>query len=468
VNSSFKDKRITVMGLGLLGRGIAVAKFLAENGAKLTITDLKTKEQLLSSIEELEKFVEKKKLVKINFVLGGHKVEDFSNTDMVIRAPNAPLDSVYLVAARKAGVPVEMDASLFAKLAPGDVTIIGVTGTRGKTTTTHLIYEILKAGGKRVFIGGNVRNGVTLPLLKKVRAGDYVVLELDSWQLQGFGEAKISPQVAVFTSFMQDHLNYYKGDPSDPESLRAGMARYFEDKANVFKFQKKEDHLVINSNLIKNYPIETLADIHKVSAKSLDENIKTKLLGVHNLSNIACAVEVAEILNIPKAVIRKVVATFSPVEGRLEPLGKKRGVLFVNDNNSTTPDATIVALQALASTRLGTGGTRSKNIVLIFGGDDKKLDMSALVKEIPKYCSKVVMFKERGTDLIREQVLALSKKGIEIYEEDGLKATFDRAVSVVKKGELILFSPAFSSFGKHFQNEYDRGDQFVKLFNKLK
>jgi UDP-N-acetylmuramoylalanine--D-glutamate ligase len=456
----FKDKRITVMGLGLLGRGLAVAKYLAENGAKLTITDLKTREQLASSVEEMENFVDDKKLTKINFVLGEHRIENFTDTDMVIRAPNAPLDSVYLAEARKAGVSVEMDASLFAKLSPVGVTIIGVTGTRGKTTTTHLIYEILKAAGKKVFIGGNVRNGVTLPLLKKARAGDYVVLELDSWQLQGFGEANISPQIAVFTSFMQDHLNYYKGNPSDPESIRAGMARYFEDKANIFKFQKKEDHLVINSSLIKNYKIETPAKIHKVSAKTLDKNIKTKLLGIHNLDNIACAVEVAEILKIPKIVIKKVVASFAPVAGRLEPLGKKRGVLFVNDNNSTTPDATIVALKALKGPK--------RNIVLIFGGDDKKLDMSALIKELPKYCSKVVMFRERGTDIIREQILSLTKKGIEVYEEEGLKATFDRAVSVAKKGEVILFSPAFSSFGKYFKNEYDRGDQFVKLFKKFK
>lgn len=449
MRTDFKDKRITVMGLGLLGRGIAVAKFLAEQGAILTITDLKTREQLLSSVEELENFAEKKKLKKINFILGEHRIENFTDTDMVIRAPNAPLDSIYLLSAKNAGVPVEMDASLFAKLCPDGVTIVGVTGTRGKTTTTHLIYEILKASGKKVFIGGNVRNGVTLPLLKKVKAGDFVVLELDSWQLQGFGEAKLSPNIAVFTSFMPDHLNYYKGS----------MDRYFEDKANIFKFQKREDNLVVNSSLVKNYKIETLAKIHKVSAKTLDKNIKTKLLGTHNLDNIACAVKVAEILKIPKVVVKRVIASFVPVAGRLEPLGKKRGVLFINDNNSTTPDATIVALRALGI---------KKNIVLIFGGDDKKLDMSMLVKEIPKYCSRVVMFKERGTDTIRDKVLALASKKLEVYEEDGLKATFDRAVSLAKKGDIILYSPAFSSFGKHFQNEYDRGDQFVKLFENLR
>lgn len=438
------------MGLGLLGRGLAVAKFLAENGARLTITDLKTGEQLAHSVRKLENFVRDKGLHKINFVLGKHQVEDFANTDMVIRAPNAPLDSQYLLAAKNVGVPIEMDASLFAKLAPKGITIIGITGTRGKTTTTHLIYGILKIAGKRVFIGGNVRNGATLPLLKKVRSGDFVVLELDSWQLQGFGEAKISPQIAVFTSFMQDHMNYYKGD----------MRRYFEDKVNIYKYQKAGDHLVINKDLAKQYAINTSSHIHKISADLLDKNIKTKLLGKHNLNNIAYAVAVARILDVPEKIIKKAVESFKPISGRLEPLGRKHGVLFVNDNNSTTPDATIVALRAL-------GDLKRKNIVLIFGGDDKKLDMSGLIKEIPKYCSKVIMFKERGTDTIRDKVLNLAKKDLEVYEEEGLEACIHRANEVAKKGGVILFSPAFSSFGRHFKNEYDRGDQFVKLFGKL-
>ena len=119
-----------------------------------------------------------------------------------------------------------MDASLFARLASAGVIIIGITGTRGKTTVTNLIYEILKRVGKRVFLGGNIRGVATLPLLKKVKSGDMVVLELDSWQLQGFGDTKISPQVAVFTNFMRDHMNYYRGD----------MDQYWSDKANIFKY----------------------------------------------------------------------------------------------------------------------------------------------------------------------------------------------------------------------------------------
>ncbi len=439
------------MGLGLLGRGLAVAKFLAESGAKLTITDLKTKEQLADSINELRDFIKERELLMPEFVLGEHRLEDFVNTDMVIRAPNAPVGSAHLAAARRAGGPVEMDASLFAKLAPEGVVIVGVTGTRGKTTTTHLIYEILKAAGHRAYIGGNIRNGVTLPFLKKVKPGDYVVLELDSWQLQGFGEAGISPHIAVFTSFMPDHMNYYQGD----------MDHYFQDKSNIFKFQKKGDHLIIQADVAENYPISTEARIHKVEASILPRDLKTNLLGLHNLNNVACALKTTEVLSIPESVIVKTISSFKPVPGRLEPLGKKKGVMYINDNNSTTPDATIAALRAV-------GDEVEKDVVLIFGGDDKKLDMSGLIAEIPRYCRKVVMFKERGTDKIRDKVRALESEGVEVYEEEGLPVTVARAVSIAEEGDTVLYSPAFSSFGKYFKNEYDRGDQFVELFKKIK
>ncbi|MBU0612105.1 hypothetical protein KKB58_01605 [Patescibacteria group bacterium] len=239
----FKGKRITVMGLGLLGRGLGYTKFLAECGADLIVTDLKTKEQLATSVKALSKFP------KIKFVLGKHRLEDFKDRDMVIKSAGVPLDSVYVAEAKKnnprlggASTPVEMDVSLFAKLAK-EVMIIGVTGTRGKSMTTALIYEILSKNlkGKKVYIGGNVRGVATLPILKKVKAGDILVCELDSWQLQGFGEAKISPYISVFTSFMPDHMNYYGGS----------MKKYFNDKANIFKYQKKGDILIIRPGMKK-------------------------------------------------------------------------------------------------------------------------------------------------------------------------------------------------------------------------
>src|SRR3990167_9139185 len=133
----FKGKKITLMGLGILGRGVNVAKFLAECGAELTITDLKTEDQLAPSLKELSKFP------KIKYVLGRHDLADFSGKDMVIKAAGVPLDSPYIAEARKNNIPIEMDASLFAKLTE-NIVIVGITGTRGKSTVTHFVYSILK------------------------------------------------------------------------------------------------------------------------------------------------------------------------------------------------------------------------------------------------------------------------------------------------------------------------------------
>src|SRR3989344_5021103 len=209
----FKGKKITQLGLGLLGRGVGDAMFLCESGAELLVTDLKDARALSPSMGKLKKYG------GIEFILGGHRLKDFRNRDFILKAAGTPLDSPYINEAIKNGIPIEMDASLFLKLAPKGITVIGVTGTRGKTTTSYLIYEILKQARKRTFLAGNIKDKATSPLLKKVRAGDYVVLELDSWQLQGFGDAKISPHIAVFTTLLEDHKNYYKGAPE----------QYFED-----------------------------------------------------------------------------------------------------------------------------------------------------------------------------------------------------------------------------------------------
>ena len=168
----FKGKKITVMGLGILGRGLGYTKFLAECGADLIVTDLKSKEQLASSLDALAKFK------NIKFTIGKHKLEDFRNRDIIMKMAGVPLDSIYIEEAQKTGANIEMDVSLFIKSAPKTI-VVGVTGTRGKSMTTMLIYEILKANEKflkkKVYLGGNIRGVATLPLLKKVKAGDILV-----------------------------------------------------------------------------------------------------------------------------------------------------------------------------------------------------------------------------------------------------------------------------------------------------
>ena len=214
-----KNKKVTVMGLGLLGRGIGVVKFLAECGADLIVTDLKTEEQLASALKPLAKYK------NIKYVLGEHRLADFANRDLIIRAANVPMDSIFLAEARKNNIPIEQDASLFVKFVKlhlPKVKIVGVTGTRGKTTVTMLLADILKSafGDQNVHLGGNIRGLATLPLVKKIKDTDTVLMELDSWQLNSFSpsvrglsggpEEGISPHVSVFTNLLVDHQNYYK------------------------------------------------------------------------------------------------------------------------------------------------------------------------------------------------------------------------------------------------------------------
>ena len=313
------------MGLGLLGRALGYTKFLAECGAELVVTDLKTEEQLEKSIKILKKFK------NIKFVLGGHKMEDFENKDMIIKAAGVPLDSLYIAHAIKNNIPIEMDVSLFAKCAPG-VKIVGVTVTRGKSMTTMLIHEILSSNIKNhnVYLGGNMRGVATLPLLSKVKDGDILVAELDSWQLQGFGDAKISPHVSVFTTFMEDHMNYYKGD----------MKKYFDDKANIFKYQKKGDFLVVRS-LVKKMILKNIESKLILAKKSDVIDWKFAVPGDNQRENLACAVNVAKIFNITENKIKKSVANFHGVEGRLELMKTYNGIKIYNKNNATTPMATI-------------------------------------------------------------------------------------------------------------------------------
>ncbi len=427
----FKDKHVTVVGLGLLGKRLGDIAFMAECGAHITVTDLKTRKELLPSVKKLAKYED-----NITYVLGEHRFEDFEDKDFILKGQGVALDSPYIAHAREQGIPVEMDESLFAKLAP-EVKIIGITGTRGKSTTTALIYKILKSAGVRVYLGGNVLGTAALPLLKKVKPGDIAVFELSSWQLQGFGEAMISPNIAVFTNFMPDHMNYYRED----------MNQYFLDKSYVYKFQKKGDALVVGKNLadkIPKGPQKTLvADPDKVPV-----DWKIKVPGAHNLENIACAIEVAKLLNIDEDKVRKAVEGFKTMPGRLELARKFNGVRIFNDTNSTTPDATIAALNSF-----------SEKVILIMGGMDKKLPLEQLLKILPERTKRIYLTPGAGSDKVNVKA--------DLEKVKDLAEAVKRAYKFAKAGDIILFSPAFASFNM-FKNEYDRGEKFMNLVKKLK
>src|SRR3990167_1883355 len=326
----FKNKRITVLGLGLLGRGVGDVEFLATCGAEVLVTDKKSDGELAESVAKLKKYP------NVTFRLGGHQKEDFEKCDLVIKSAGVRLDSPEIVAARAAGVPVAMSTALFAKYATeAGAKIVGVTGTRGKTTVAHMIHHSLisafaKASADRranVFLGGNVRGISTLAMLPDVKKGDIAVLELDSWQLQGFGELKISPNISVFTNLMPDHQNYYRD-----------MEEYFGDKENIFKYQsrrkvgtptsdapveaggasgKQDDSLFVGASVLRRF-LTAHTPSEPLVPDALAPDWKLRIPGEHNRENAALAAAALRALGLSESDIKTGLESFPGLEGRLQ------------------------------------------------------------------------------------------------------------------------------------------------------
>ena len=433
-SSHFRGKKITVMGLGLLGRGVGDARYLAECGAELIVTDLKSREELAESVTQLGSFK------NISFVLGEHRLEDFRNRDFILKAAGVPLDSMYIAEAKKNDIPVRMSADLFAELSGS--TCVGVTGTRGKSTVAHMLAAILKEAGKKVLLGGNVRGVSTLALLSEATPEHIAVLELDSWQLQGWGEAKLSPHIAVFTTLYQDHLNYYKDD----------IDAYLTDKANIFLYQDEEDTLILGKQcaptVIDKYGETIAAKTLVVDTLKLPDTWMLRIPGMHNRYDAALALAAARALDVPDDISRRALGSFTGVPGRLEFVREVNGVKIYNDTTATTPEATLAALAALDPA----------HTVLIAGGTDKGLDMNALLAKLAEV-KRTILLAGTGTSRVLEFL-----PGASVF--DDLEKAVHEAFAATEPGDTLLFSPAFTSFGM-FKNEFDRGDKFTSIVEAL-
>ncbi|MFH0819718.1 MAG: UDP-N-acetylmuramoyl-L-alanine--D-glutamate ligase [bacterium] len=490
----FKGKKIIVMGLGILGGGVAVVKWLAKKGAELTVTDLKNKKELKNSITKL-------KDLKIKYVLGRHREDDFKKADLIIQNPAVPADSEYLKIARESAVPIENEASLFFKIVPQDL-IIGITGTRGKSTTTTLIYQIFKKKYQSALCGGNIKVNPLFEIIEQVKK-DPVVLELSSFQLENLADSKISPHLSIITNILPDHLNRYKN-----------LKNYINAKANIFNFQSKEDFVVLNLDnpLTKKLGQDVPSRRYWFSEKYFSQqngvflssgrlifrqngqeikvlNVKEiKLPGSHNLENILAAVAAAMIYQIPVKLIRKAVSEFKGVPGRLELIKVIKGIKFYNDTTATIPEATIAALVTLGQLKdenlrrrriSAKGGwasgallgrkkskVRNKNIVLIAGGADKKLDFHFLAPQIKKYCKTVILLPGTATPKIYKE-LRITNYELRIINVKNMIEAVAVAFKLAVSSDIILLSPAAASFGL-FKNEFDRGEQYLKAVKKLK
>ncbi len=456
-----KEKRVTVMGLGLHGGGVGIILFLSQAGAKVTITDLKNKEELESSLKKL------KGLKNIQFVFGQHRSEDFSKVDLVIKNPGVPWDNKHIKMALEKNIPVEIDSSLFFKLCKNP--IFGITGTKGKTTTSSLIFEILKEAGKHPVKVGIGQVSV-LDKLKGLKKDSVIVFELSSWRLSALGRYKLSPQVAVFTNFLPDHLNYYKT-----------MEAYLRDKKYIFENQKSEDWCVINwdNETLKNLESEIKARLIKFSQKNLsgqkgvfEENGKIfvsdgetnqevlaisdlKLRGKHNIPNVMAAIGATYFWGVSLAPIKKAVLNFFGMPHRLEFVREIGEVKYYNDTAATTPESAISGIKSF-----------SEPLVLIAGGADKNLDISELAEVILQKTEKAVFLKGQATDKLLEKIKKLNPEKIFPVASSMDEAVF-WAGNLAQEGDVVLLSPGAASFGL-FQNEFDRGEKFREAVEKLK
>lgn len=461
-----KGKKTLVMGLGLHDGGLGVARFLVEQGAELTVTDLRTAEVLAPTLEKL-------KGLPIRYVLGEHREEDFRQAELVVRNPAVPRESRFLQIAREAGASLEMEMTLFFKLCPSDF-LLGITGTRGKTSTTLLAGSLLKEWRPDTVIAGNLRISA-LATLSRITPDTPVVLELSSWQLEGLGEQKLSPRLAAFTNMSPDHLNRYRD-----------MADYADAKRNIYRWQKPGDTVVLNADdpLVQTFAADAPGQVAWTSLEqtglpgaylSGDQFIWTdgeqtevypasllKMPGRHNQANALTAIALAKAAGCPKEAIEAGLAKFQGVADRLELVRELEGVRYYNDTTATSPAGTVVALEAFEQ--------EPGQIVLIAGGADKKLEFEPLAQAVARSARleklKKIIFLE-GTATPRLQA-ALAQAGS--LDWVGPYSDFREAVQVARQaaqpGDIVLLSPGAASFGM-FLHEFDRGEQFRKLVGEL-
>ena len=463
---NLKDKRITIMGLGLNQGGLGVARLLAKAGAKILITDLKTKKELGPSLEKLKDF-------DIKYILGRHREEDFINIDMAIQNPAVPHNSKYLEIARTHEVPIETDLGLFLQLCPSK-NIIAVAGTKGKSTVSQLIYRIFKEAQKDTILAGNIGISV-LDVLEKINPQTWLILEISTWQMEGIKNRKFHPQTAVLTNILPDHLDRYRN-----------YKEYIRSEKLIFKHQKSNDNLIVNYDNEETIKIkkETGLPIYWFSAKEKIEpgcylendklifqsgeykttfaKISDLLLpGLHNLENILAASTVGFIHNIPGEIILKALKNFPGVPYRLEFIGEFRGIKFYNDTCATTPEATLAALESFTE----------QPIILFLGGKDKKLNYENFGEAIGKNkkIKKIILLQHPAYDASLKILSALKKHldSEKIIQTSNLKVGIEIALQHTQPNDLVLLSPAAASFGM-FENEFDRGDQFNKIVRNLK
>lgn len=455
-NEYIRYRKVAIIGLGV--SNIPLIDYMYQKKARVTVFDDREKESIPKEL------MDKIELYKFEYSFGENNLKKLINFDIIFRSPSCLPTKPELLEEAKRGAIVTTEIEMLMKMCPCKT--IGVTGSDGKTTTTSLISAILKQAGYHTYLGGNIGTPL-FTKLPEIKPEDIVVLELSSFQLMGM---KVSPNIGVITNITPNHLNIHKD-----------YQEYIDAKKNIFKYQNKNDRIVLNydNEITRKCAKEAEAQVVFFSSKEklengfivdgkmikeCQDNIREHILdtqdvilkGEHNYQNIATALAATKTLvNLEDAV--ETIKKFKSVEHRLEFVKEINHVKWYNDSASSSPTRTISGIQAF-----------DEELILIAGGYDKNLDYTPLAKPIVDKVKTLLLIGQTSGKIFEavKQEMERQNKDVRIYMCDTLKETVDIANRIAKEGQVVLFSPGSASFDM-FKNAYDRGNQFKNLVNKL-
>ena len=443
-------KNVLVFGSGI--SGIGAAGLLEERGASVTLYDGNDK----LDVEEIRGKM--KDGAKTDIVLGEFPEELLGKLDLVIISPGVPTDLPIVNRMRESDIPVVGEIELAYELGKGEV--LAITGTNGKTTTTALLGEIMKAVYDSAFVVGNIGIPYT-NVVDETRDDSVIVAEMSSFQLESIVDFR--PRVSAVLNITPDHLNRHHT-----------MEAYIQAKKNVAINQTAEDTCVLNyeDEVLREFG-ETLQTkvLYFSSKRKLDKGIylddgniiyrnpdeclvcnvkELKLLGVHNYENVMAAVAMAAAYGVPMDSIRKTIKEFAGVEHRIEFVAEKNGVAYYNDSKGTNPDAAIRGIQAM-----------NRPTYLIGGGYDKQSEYKEWIESFDGKVKKLLLIGQT-----REKIAKEAEGFTDIMLLDTFEDAVLTAAKLAEPGEAVLLSPACASWGM-FKNYEERGDKFKEIVNSL-
>ena len=426
-----QNKRITLAGLGHFGGQIAAARWLVEQGAHVLVTDRSPAEKLTQSIKQLDG-------LPIEFRLGEHRDEDFASADLIVTSPAIPPTNPFLQKATEAGVPITTEIRLFIERCPA--TILGVTGTKGKSTTTALLGEMLRTRFT-TWVGGNIGKSLLFDLPQMNRT-DMVVLELSSYMLEHLRPMRWSPHVAIVTMLSVDHLEWH-----------GSLEAYIDAKKNIVRFQRPDDIAVLNGQDEASRSFAREAKSRIVTYGESRTPIELRLLsGKHNQLNAQAALAAAEVVGVPSEAAQAAVLNFKGLPHRQQLVHEANGIRWFNDSIATIPEAAMAAL----------GSFPSRRVIQIVGGYDKHLPLTAMCNALCERAKAVLCIGQTGPAIGETIAETPQEVSVPVYQCGDLATAVKMARTIAVSGDVILLSPGCASYGQ-FENFEERGDAFAKL-----